>query len=86
MTDDTVEAVEFFAPAVVLLGGHSILEEPLESSRYLLSELDANLTIDADEVISNMLGIAIFSPGSNDDPMRIPVSVLVCKKEYFSQP
>lgn len=85
MADDTVEAVEFFAPSTVLLGEHSLLGEAFEKSRLHMLERDQNLSVEADGLTSNAFGIALFAPSANDDPTLCPESILVFRKGYFDQ-
>ncbi len=77
------EAIEFFEPAVPLLGGERLIGRPYTEVKGLFLKLDSLVQFDDAGLTSFNLGIGVYAPSAEKDPDEPVEGVIVFEKGYY---
>lgn len=78
-----VEAVEFTNLSELKLGCHSLFNLPFNDLMRLLANLDQNLEVEPDSLVSYQLGISLYAPNADENPSLPVESILVFEEGYY---
>ena len=79
-----VEALEFAEPADPVFNGRSLLKLSFEDLKSMLLDMDKNLEIESDSLISYKLGIGVYAPDADEDASLPVESVIAFEDGYYS--
>ncbi|MEA1230309.1 hypothetical protein ODQ17_13115 [Acinetobacter sp. IRS14] len=80
---DEVIALEFYEPAQVVFKGIELFKLPASEAYKLMATLDKDIAIDEDGLTSFKLGIGLYEPNYEEEPMLPVESVIVFVEGYY---
>lgn len=77
------EAIEFFQPAQVILGGQNLLGKPFETIKQLFLKHDDSVVLENAGLTSLKYGVGIYAPSALKEPSEPIERVIVFEKGYY---